>query len=297
MKTAVAIALLSLASTAGADETTRSMSKFSAAGRAQISKAASNFVVGEDGVWWDRQIEARKESADKPTDAELDAMSDTCACAPLWFSAATGQALRTPEDVRAVSVEVMTQEGCSGSKDRFVCTHILGNGRFVVRRWKDNSAAQKAHLDAITSWQKRRMTGAKDLTRRPSGPVPDAWLETHELIILTGHRFRAVDEAVDAPVVMEKGTEAWNGAIFRLIEVCPAPETKARVRTVTPEELAEAILGGSARLTDWRYVRGADDIITWRSRDVTPTPTEAKIAAAPAPTRTSGPAPKQRPKS
>lgn len=237
-----ALAFLLLASTGFGQGVLDSLST---ANRKAVEAAAKMFVKDSDGVYWDTQVERKREElrskvakAPQPSPslvAERAIYED--GTAPLWFNFAgkddskldKGYALRSDVDIDGAR-----WESPKGLYLRVEVIEFVKGGLIVAPL---NLSPQD--IRAINS-------GSPS-----SNPT---WVATEERYFLSGATAKTTGERLPLTWAVEKSEPfAWKDKRLRSFMATEKPSPKERVTAVTPEELAVALKSGKAELSRWGY--------------------------------------------
>lgn len=211
------------------------LSHFGNQDQSAIAEAAKHFVVDRRGVFWDRQAEARRDSM------MITGSTNERQCAafglgptalwksvPLWHAAAAGQTLYDPNEISAMT-DADLPKGVERSRSVFVCSQILEPGKAIATEW----IPQPGNLE---------------------GPMPHFKPSGWQMVI-SGHTFKATGEKLVWPLLREIPETTMGQKTYPCREIVQESPEAMRVRPVKAEQLAAAILRGSAKLTRWTWER------------------------------------------
>lgn len=209
------------------------LAQFGEADQARIATAAKDFVVDNQGVFWDLQVENRKsellargEKQERILEAYGIGETAVWKSVPLWHAAAAGRTLQDPEIIESIKKSALP--GFTPTDDLLVCVSILPGGEAMAERWEYSP-------------------GNKDAAR------PNYRRERN--VIVRGHTFSKAGDELRPQAVKLLPSMKMGDASYKVLEIPDQSQVQAAFRPVTPEQLAAAILRGSAKLTQWSWER------------------------------------------
>jgi hypothetical protein len=239
------------------------LERFSEKDQQKIRDAAPDFVIA-GGKFWDRSVDRRqREAKSKKGISEREAQAlgisktDPCDAVPRWHDAVGGMSLTTDREILTVTRKNSAKfEQYVGS---YECKYIMQDGvAYVVRAEHTPGYGPKTREEVLPS------------------PV---FLKGHSLKKTGDHQ--QISFLVNTGEVRQSATGTWP--VYRIASLS---ELDQDVQPVDPELLAQAIIDGKARFTEWRWDRKTETLpvtmsrpkpvekitITWISKDITPKP-------------------------
>jgi len=260
-----------------------SLARFSPEAQSQITAAAAKFRVDADtDTWYDasaliRLLELRERPSSDAREVAAHGADGSVVykTVPLLYDGRRGRMICDVEEV--AKLVQPTADGYSRCDMVLVCERIVSPDLAIARVFV--STAFRNDL----SWSPK-----PDPNPYPTG---DHVLQSLSVAV-RNHTFRIDGDAMSIKLYREVEPTKDYSRTLRTLEPCPPEKVRPALRVPTPEELADAILTGRARLTEWtwerkqvssleRGARGPDGKFTrpafkwvWTPKDITPIPGE-----------------------
>ncbi len=244
-------------------------------------EAASRDFVMVKGTLWDRSVERRQDEAKGRkgiSEREAEALGvggvDPCQTVPLWYDAVSRTQLDRQDEIDRAC---MADESLVKNEVEFECLEILPDGHGIAQKtWIQDEPISKSN--------RARKVGDPPIPTRPVRKYGDTVALLNHSLKKTGDR--------ESPSFVKRTDKVVNhaGKTIEVLEIPSVRDLDAAVQPVSLEQLAQAILDGKAKLTDWRWDRKTErdkptaafpkgrerTVITWIPKDVTPKPARDK---------------------
>lgn len=251
------------------------LERFSQKDQQKIRDAAPDFVVA-GGRFWDRSVDRRqREARAKKGLSEREAQAlgiseiDPCGTVPRWFAATDGQSLSS--DLEIVRATAKSGSALRPNDKQFVCEEVLPEGLAV----------------AYSIEMRPRSSANRPLSPGQSIPMKPTRIGPY---LLENHGLKKTGDAVRPEFVLDTGrTINYMGQTLAILRIPGSDELGTDILPVSAEQLAQAIVDGQVKLTEWRWDRKTVQekptsanpkgreraVITWIPKDVTPKPAPA----------------------
>ena len=266
--------------------------RFAASDRQRIVDAVKDFVVAKDGTFWDRSVQRQRQAAeiqwaqskrrdaDRRTAAPFGVVPGITAELPLWYDAVGKTQLSEEAAIKKVAFE--GGEGCVVTEDRYVASTLLEGGAAIVEHWKDNAQAIAEYQRVCNEIAQAERKGHNVHLSAPLRRPPE-YVEAEPFqVVLKGHDFKFDGDKAERLELREVEPYSHFGRTFRAFVECKPEDLRPQTRSVDAEELANAVLTGKARLTEWQTLRRAEPSkekdepariwYVWIAKDATPRP-------------------------